>query len=305
MRYLIFCNFSTRLCLKYPWKVLWSFILAGLCLAGCTHVFGEDESGVPARVSFLDVGQGLSVLLSSEGHFAMFDTGPDSLGVVDTLLARGVDTLEWVLVSHYHRDHAGGFMEFPAAIASGRLHVRRLYVGPDMQQGFIRDSVLRVAHRFGIPVDTIYRGSAVAQVGEDTLNFSVLWPPKRLSLSENAASVVLEVSNGKGSILLAADLDSAGERQLLELSPTLSANVLQVPHHGSKSSNSLAFLAQVQPEYAVVSVGEGNSYGHPAPSVMRKLFYVTKDSASVFRTDKDGSVEFELVDGVGVILDNL
>lgn len=283
-------------------KVFCALILACFGLLGCTHVFGDDETRGNVRVSFLDVGQGLAVLLEDGGRYAMFDTGPDSVGVVDSLLARGIDRLEWVLVSHYHRDHAGGFLEFPRAIASGKLKVERLLVGPDAQRGFVCDSVFRVARRFGIPVDTLYRGSPVPQAFDDSLRFDVLWPPKRLTLSENAASIVLEVSKGGGKMLLAGDLDSSGERRLLELSPTITADLLQVAHHGSRSSNTLAFLAQVNPEYAVVSVGSGNSYGHPAPSVMQKLLYVIGDSASVFRTDRDGSVEFEFVDDVGILL---
>ena len=80
--------------------------------AGCTCVDGAADNEVPPlRVTFLDVGQGLSVLLECNGRFALYDMGPDSVGVMDTLSARGVDTLEWVVVSHNHRDHAGGFME--------------------------------------------------------------------------------------------------------------------------------------------------------------------------------------------------
>ena len=103
--------------------------------------------------------------------------------------------------------------------------------------------------------------------------------------------------------MLTADLDSAGERRLLEYSPSLRADVLQVPHHGSAGSNSIGFLSQVAPRYAVVSVGAKNAYGHPAASVMRKLFYVVGDSSAVYRTDRDGSVTFELLEGVGIVPD--
>lgn len=275
--------------------------------AGCSYVDGGDEEGI-LRMTFLDVGQGLAVLLDADGRYALYDTGPDSVGVIDSLVVRGVDTLEWVVVSHSHRDHAGGFMEIGGAgkLRNGntpRVHVRRLYVGPDTSRGFIRDTVLRVARRFGIPVDTLVRGATLGQGGSSAISprVEVLWPPERLQVGENAASVVLQVDYGAATALLLGDLDSAGERRLLELSPSLGADLMQVGHHGSAGSSTLEFLSKVAPEYAVVSVGAGNPYGHPANSVVRKFEFVLGDTARLYRTDRDGSVSFEFLDGIGVI----
>jgi competence protein ComEC len=293
----------------------------------------------------------------------MYDMGPDSVGVVDSLVARGVDTLEWVVVSHNHRDHAGGFMELAGAARGDgcgsvagvgdapRVYVRRLYVGPDTSGGFIRDSVLRVARGFGIPVDTLVRGmslglaacGAVAGIGDagglpsgdggllgqpsgdaeaigqfsgdgegsrgqssnigDAPRFDVLWPPDYVREGGNPASVVVRVEFGAASLLLTGDLDSAGERRLQELSPTLSAGLLQVPHHGSAGSSSLRFTSRVAPDYAVVSVGAGNAYGHPREEVVRKYAYVLGDTARFFRTDLQGSVGFEMWPDIGVVVD--
>ena len=325
--------------MRYSVFSLKKWVLAAVfALTACTCVIDEgEEEALPLRVEFLDVGQGLAVLLEYGGHFALYDTGPDSVGVVDSLIARGVDTLEWVVVSHNHRDHAGGFMEFavdrggvsgeagagfarvgtvPRVVDSSqvgsaaRVHVRRLFVGPDTAGGFVRDSVLRVARRLGVPVDTLVRGDALgfaADCGQssgagDAPRFDVLWPPDYVREGGNPASVVLRVEFGASAALLTGDLDSAGERRLLELSPTLSAGLLQVPHHGSAGSSSLRFVAQVAPDYAVASVGAGNSYGHPAMSVVRKYAYVLGDTARFFRTDRDGSVTFELWPDLGVVV---
>lgn len=301
----------------------WAFLLRLLCAAAflalcavfsaCMYVEEDaDEGGL--RVTFLDVGQGLAVLLEEDDRYALFDTGPDSAGLVDTLAARGVRELEWVLVSHAHRDHGGGFMEFARAVESGALRVGRLYVGPDTYAGIVRDSVLRLASRLKVPVDTVARGSVFGMRGSGGVaagagsgaaspgaRLDILWPPKGEPLAENAASVVALLEYGGYGVLLTADLDSAGERRLLEYSPSLRADVLQVAHHGSAGSNTIGFLSQVAPQYAVVSVGEKNAYGHPAAPVMRKLFYVVGDSSAVFRTDRDGSVTFDLLEGAGVV----
>ena len=272
---------------------------------------GDDDGGL--HVTFLDVGQGLAVLLEENGRYALYDTGPDSAALVDTLASRGVRELEWVLVSHAHRDHGGGFMEFARAVESGALRVGRLYVGPDAYAGIVRDSVLRLASRLKLPVDTVARGSVLGMRGGDApsgggsgaaapgARLDVLWPPKGEGLAENAASVVALLEYAGYGVLLTADLDSAGERRLLEYSPSLRADLLQVAHHGSAGSSTIAFLSKVAPRYAVVSVGAKNAYGHPAAPVMRKLAYVVGDSSAIYRTDRDGSVTFDLVEGAGVI----
>jgi len=331
-----------------------AFVAIFALVASCGFVIEEGSpEPSPLRVTFLDVGQGLAVLLDCGGRYAMYDMGPDSVGVIDSLVARGVDTLEWVVVSHNHRDHAGGFMELAGAARGDgcgsvagvgdalRVYVRRLYVGPDTSGGFIRDSVLRVARGFGIPVDTLVRGmslglaacGAVAGIGDagglpsgdgglfgqpsgdgegsrglssnigDAPRFDVLWPPDYVREGGNPASVVVRVEFGAASLLLTGDLDSAGERRLLELSPTLSAGLLQVPHHGSAGSSSLRFISRVAPDYAVVSVGAGNAYGHPREEVVRKYAYVLGDTARFFRTDLQGSVGFEMWPDIGVVVD--
>ncbi len=277
-----------------------------LFFLGCTWVSDRGEEESPLRVTVLDVGQGLAVLLEFDGRYGLYDSGPDSAGVGDSLRVRGVDELEWVVLSHNHRDHVGGFVDGSLSEKSP-VRIKRLFVGPDTAGGIWRDSVLYVVHKRGIPVDTLVRGDVV-QLGSAGNSLSaempdirVLWPPDYETVDGNHGSLVLNVSWGAGSALLTGDLDSLGERELLELSPTLSADLLQVGHHGSAGSSGLAFLAQVMPEYAVVSVGDGNPYGHPAESVVQKLRYVLGDSLRFFRTDRDGSVGFELWQGLGTV----
>ena len=278
--------------------------VAGVVLGGCAYSSDGEEDPEPVRVTVLDVGQGLAVLLERDGRYALYDSGPDSVGVVDSLLARGVDSLSWVLLSHGHRDHAGGFLEMGEALSTGHLHIGRLLVGPDTSSGLVPDSVLRLARLFAIPVDTLVRGDTVWLA--DGLKLDVLWPPEYGRFGENGASVVMKVSLEDGSerpsLLLTGDLDSAGEGRLLELSPSLSADLLQVAHHGSAGSNTLRFLSRVSPKYAVIGVGLNNRYGHPTAEVLQKLRYVTGDSAAVFRTDLHGTVSFEMWPGIGVVM---
>ncbi len=284
-------------------KLFWILVVAAV-MSGCMYVSGSAEGETSMHATAIDVGQGLAVLLEYDGRYAMYDFGPDSVGVVDSLLARGIDTLEWVVLSHNHRDHIGGFLE----LAGRGVFVRQLYVGPDTAGAFFRDSVLRVARALGTPVDTLLRGGNVSFGGGvngsadgECPRFEVLWPASYLRVGENRASVVLLGKFGASKLLLTGDLDSVGERHLLEMNPTLSAELLQVAHHGSAGSNTLGFLSQVSPKYAFVSVGQGNRYGHPAPSVVRKLNLVLGDSTKLYRTDLQGSIRFELSPSMGIL----
>ena len=284
-------------------KLFWVLAVAAV-MSGCMYVSGSAEGESTMHVAAIDVGQGLAVLLEYDGRYAMYDFGPDSVGVVDSLLKRGVDTLEWVVLSHNHRDHIGGFLE----LAGRGVFVRQLYVGPDTAGAFFRDSVLRVARALGTPIDTLLRGGNVSfwgggngSAGGECPRFEVLWPASYLRVGENRASVVLLGKFGASKLLLTGDLDSVGERHLLEMNPTLSAELLQVAHHGSAGSNTLSFLSQVSPKYAFVSAGQGNRYGHPAPSVVRKLNLVLGDSTKLYRTDLQGSVCFELSPSMGIL----
>lgn len=292
------------------------WVLAGVvfCLWGCYNDVGK-EAVAPGRVTFLDVGQGLAVLLEQDGLYAMYDMGPDSAGVLDTLRERGVDTLEWAVISHNHRDHGGSVFEMNRRGArvgsagspkdgSAAPYIRRLYVGPDTAGGFVRDSVLRVMKRLDIPVDTLYRGD---ELSLGSLKLRVLWPASFMRVGDNGASLVLRGSADETSFLLTGDLDSAGEHGLLKLSTDVTSELLQVGHHGSSGSSSLGFLSRVAPRLAVISVGAHNGYGHPTKNVLRKLQYVlnaptdsTLDSP-ISRTDQEGSVSYWIIPGVGIL----
>lgn len=294
-----------------------------LCIAGlwgCQYVGGGGDEEMPGTVTFLDVGQGLAVLLEYGGRYALYDVGPDSAGLVDTLRNRGVDSLSWVLLSHNHRDHFGGFLEFSSPLDSGAIHIGRLVVGPDTSGGFLMDSVLRIARRSRIPIDTIGRGETLflgdrrdgsAGVSGDGLRLECLWPPSYVRVGENGASTVMRVrlnhGSEEGTILLTGDLDSLGEVRLMEISSDVSAELLQVGHHGSSHSTTLGFLNRVSPRHAVISVGR-NSYGHPAEPVLRKLQYVLGSinpsnivEGPIYRTDLQGRIAFQLFPGIGLV----
>jgi competence protein ComEC len=106
---------------------------------------------------------------------------------------------------------------------------------------------------------------------------------------ENDRSIVMRLTFGGASFLLPGDIERKAEAEVLEAVPGIKSRVLKAPHHGSDSSSSAEFLAGVSPEYVVITVGEDNRYGFPAPAVLDRY---ARTGARVFRTDRDGAVEF-------------
>lgn len=125
---------------------LMKLIMAAMPAAALTGCGGEAEA-YPETLTMevLDVGQGLAVLFSQGERHALFDAGPDSAGIADSLCARGIQRLDWALVSHWHRDHAGGLLDWSA----GGPSVDTLFYGPDTAGAWIRDSVFALAHSRG------------------------------------------------------------------------------------------------------------------------------------------------------------
>lgn len=240
-----------------------------------------------ATLEFLDVGQGLSVLFQSDDKewAFLYDSGNDSLGFWDSLHVRNIKHLDWALISHWHRDHAGGFLEW-----DGSVQIDTLFYSRDTGGIWLRDSVLKLAKRFGTATVAVERGRKIPCA---EWSCQILWPAEFKAFGGNDASAVLQISDGKERALLTGDLEKLGEAELLELSHDLRASLLQVGHHGSASSSSLRFLEQVSPSLAVISVGRNNHYGHPAKSTLKKLSFAIGDSSKILRTDLCGTIVVE------------
>ena len=266
-------------------KYFWTFIAILAVFTGCSQadISAETADCGMGSIDFLDVGQGLAVLFSAENENwnALYDTGNDSNGFGDTLKNRHIEHLNWVLVSHWHRDHAGGLLEWTAD-----WKIDTLFYGSDTGGSWLRDSVFKLAKKFGTPVVPVIRGSKLPCAGWDC---KILWPPDFLRLEGNNASVVLQMADGKRRALFTGDLESEFEQYLLDISRDLQADLLQVGHHGSKTSSSIAFLEQVSPAIAAISAGKQNPYGHPAASTLQKLSLFIPDSSHILRTDLLGS----------------
>jgi competence protein ComEC len=256
--------------------------------AGAGAVVVDTPLGAGAlEVHFIDVGQGDSALvLVPGGQVVLIDAGDTDAGpaVVTELRAAGVKAIDLFVWTHPHADHIGGAMavldafEVRRVLDSGYPHTTATY-----------KALLERVKAKGIAYEVARAGRDLDAGGGAVLH--VLGPPEPLlsgtRSDPNANSVVLRLEYGAASVLFAGDAEAETEDKLLAAGAPLRADVLKVAHHGSRYATGAGLLAKVAPAVAVVSVGAGNSYGHPAPETLDRL---TATGARVLRTDLAGTV---------------
>jgi competence protein ComEC len=272
-------------------------VLAGAALVAAALVFFGPGRSFP-RVVFLDVGQGDSVLLElPRRRYALVDAGPGPapggepwragprdagrVVVVPYLRREGVTRLAGLAVTHAHADHFGGASAVVRAVEVDTLY---LPAGGRAKAGL--DSLAALAERRGATVREVRSGDAVTLGG---VRFDVLWPegPGVAARPENDRSLVLRGLVSGHPVLLTGDIESRSEERLCGAGTTISASVLKVPHHGSRTSSTEQFVRRVSPRLAVVQVGGRNRHGHPSAEALRRL---EAAGATVVRTDLDGAV---------------
>jgi competence protein ComEC len=254
------------------------------------------------ELHMIDVGQGDAVALrTAHGHWILFDAGGAWRGgdagkstVIPYIGRRGGD-LDMFVLSHPHTDHVGGAANVLRALRP-RTYVDAGFPGgaSSYRESLAAARAMRVRWARAHPNEKLeIDGVSITFLAPDSTWTASLTDP-------NLASVVTLVRVGDIRMLLMGDAEAPEERWLLEHEASLlHADVLKVGHHGSKTSSSEAFLDAVQPRLALVSVGAGNSYHLPTPSVMRAL---AAHGAQVLRTDQLGTIVAR-TDGHRLIVD--
>ncbi|WP_071395832.1 DNA internalization-related competence protein ComEC/Rec2 [Bacillus tuaregi] len=252
------------------------------------------------EVTFLDVGQGDCIYIRlpyGKGHYLIdtggnipferepwqerdgYETGEDT--VVPFLKSKGVTTIDKLILSHGDTDHAGG-----AKAVLKELRIREMVL-PDIQEKSVMElELIQMARKKKTAIHYAHDGDSW-QVDEN--QFYILSPQEKSNESGNNGSVVLYTVLGGVSWLFTGDLEKEGEARLIKKYPRLSVDVLKIGHHGSKTSTTEAFINQLSPRVAVISVGKKNNFRHPHPDVMERL---EKRKIRVFRTDVNGAITY-------------
>ena len=266
------------------WPMRWLGLACWLPLLAAQP--GSPPAGA-LRATAFDVGQGMAVLLETGRHRLLYDTGPayspETNGgnrvILPYLRARGINALDGMIVTHSDTDHSGGALSI--------LH--------EVRTGWVLSSLPA-----GHPIAKASGRHAHCEAGQhwewDGIRFEMLHPAAASygdpTLKPNARGCTLKITTASASMLLAADIEAQQEAALVASSPQrLRADILLVPHHGSGTSSTPAFLAAVQPRDALFQVGYRNRYHHPRADVLAR--YVAR-GAGIWRTDEHGAISIEI-----------
>lgn len=231
-------------------------------------------------VHFLDVGQGLSILVQSNGENLVYDGGDrgESSFVVSYLQQQGVTDIKYLISSHYDEDHVAGLVgcvnTFNVENVIGADYIQNTKIYQSFIDG-VAEKGLEIQHP---AVGTEY------QFG--TGKFTIL-SPASIGSNDNDNSVAIKLTNGANSFIFTGDAESGSEAAMCSSGIDLSCDVLVPGHHGSATATSNDFLMKTVPEFAVISCGTDNQYGHPDKDTMDKLQSM---DIQVYRTDKQGTV---------------
>jgi competence protein ComEC len=251
---------------------------------------GGLTRGHPPRgfaLSVLDIGQGDSILLQhGADHAVLFDTGPPGAGIVGKLRKAGVRRLDALVLTHSSLDHEGALREVLGAFTPGLVVDGRQTREEQEEPG----GGLRFEDLPPTVPRTIPEAGQVLRAGP--IEIDVLWPPpdRPRSGDPNMTAMVALARDGRTTALLTADAESPVTLPL----DLPHVDILKVAHHGSEDEGLTQLLEEIEPRVAAISVGEGNTYGHPAPTTMQALKAAVPE---VRRTDEDGTVTIEPAGG--------
>ena len=281
-------------------------LLAALSVVGLVRV---PAPGWPTdaerllRLTVFDVGQGESMLIETPGgDRILVDTGGRPFGggvdigsrvLAPALWARGHESLDVLLLTHGDPDHVGGAVRVLSDFAP-----RQLWIGVPVPAHRPTADVLDAASRLRVPIDAMRAGDTL-RVGN--VGLRVLHPPEpdwERRRVRNDDSVVVEIEYRDVALLLTGDISAEVERAIVPQLTAARRRILKVAHHGSRSSSSFELLSAWRPQIAIISAGRGNTFGHPAVEVLRRLETI---GATVLRTDLHGQITLE-TDGTAISL---
>ena len=252
------------------------FLGCALCAPVPAKAAGPDRM----EVHFLDVGQGDATLITCGGHAMLIDAGDDTKGtaIQNYLQKQKITKLDYLVLTHPDADHIGG-----APVIITKFNIGNVFVSNFEKDNSTYRKLMQSLDDKRIKALTPKVNSKYTL---GTAGITILAPNDSYD-NPNDASIALLLKNGNRSFLFTGDAGEDAEKDILKTGIDVSADVYKVGHHGSKYSTSPDFFEAVDPFYAVISCGEGNSYGHPHAETLNTL---RTNGVLVYRTDEAGTI---------------
>jgi len=255
----------------------------------------SSQNGANVTVHFIDVGQGDSIFIDTSNMDVLIDAGSSSASstVLDYLNDLNITHIHLMIATHAHADHIGGLV----GVLNSAITIDEVIVNNQTHTSVTYTNFITLAQTHIITV--AQRGQTF--ILTETTNLTVLNPTQPLEFGDlNDNSIVVKLQAGNTSFLFTGDAEEDSEQSMIDAGINLKSDILKVGHHGSHSSTTQAFLDLVSPSYAIISAGEGNTYGHPHNETIQKL--LTK-GATIYGTITSGTIIAQ-TDGTTITFQN-
>lgn len=253
-------------------------VLTVVCDANAAN--SEADRNAAFKLTMLDVGQGLSVLIEADGRFMIYDGGNREYSsyVVSYLKRHRISNIEYLIASHYDEDHIAGLIGILRTASVGTAIIPQYEADTRIYESFME--AVQTA-------DSVVYASAGNSYKLGKATVDILYACNGTEQTENNMSTVIKVSYGGFSCILTGDAEYDTENVLVQNGTDLQCNLYVVGHHGSYYSSSEQFVKAMRPEIAFIGVGAGNKYGHPTEQTLAVL---DANGAAVYRTDLQGEI---------------
>ncbi|MDO4300092.1 MAG: ComEC/Rec2 family competence protein [Clostridia bacterium] len=264
-------------------KLLSILIFVIFIINGCSNIINISENirvNTDNTVHFIDVGQGDSILVASDGEYMLVDAGEEDKGddVVNYIRSLGISNLKYVVATHPHSDHIGGMDDVINA-----FEVENIIMPDTVTSTKCFENLLDAVEAKKVnSIEAVFGNSF--ELGDFKCK---ILGPVNISDEQNNNSVVIKLNYNNDSILLTGDCSKEEERDIINTGVDISADLLKAGHHGSSTSSTENFIENIKPSSAVISCGKNNDYGHPHKRTMDTF---EKNNIKIYRTDTDGTI---------------